>query len=547
MIKYYLNILVQIYQIKNGGGAYMRLVSPERIARIDSFAAEHLNISATELMKRSAEAIAGQVRLLCPEGGSALILAGAGNNGADGYAAALLLPEYKIHVIDMLGRGQRSPEGSYYLELCKSADIPITVYDGSKAVSDLFRDADIIIDAILGAGARLPLCEPLISVCRMIEQSPAKRLAVDIPLGVDAKSGEMMSCAPRFDVTLSLCLTKTGAATYPARERAGKIVSFGIGLFSDKGEALYSELSPIAEDKYTLVEPTDAAALLPKRGENTSKGSFGRLAVIAGSREYGGALLLSLGGALRAGAGYVTCYSEEENRALILTKYPEVIFKKTPSLAQISDSEIAELSADLSRASAILIGPGLGKSAGLSRLLYALMEKKGPPLIIDADAINILAEDIQRASIAIKSSPRLLIFTPHPLEFARLSGKTAEDVQRRRLPLAEELASKLGAIVVLKGAGTVITDGSRVMINSSGSSALSKAGSGDVLAGVIASLIASSEDDPMGLCALAVYVHGRAGDILQGTRSTLGVIPSELPDGVALALAELQNNALPVQ
>jgi NAD(P)H-hydrate epimerase len=353
-------------------------------------------------------------------------------------------------------------------------------------------------------------------------------------LGTDAFSGEVCEGAPKFDMTVSLCLPKTGVVTYPAKENAGRLVNCDIGL---SGEWI----EEIATDEYTLTDSDGARELLPERAENSSKGSFGRLAVITGSAEYMGAALLSVGGALRSGVGYLCYFGERESREIMLSKYPEVIFKSRPRLDKMTEGDKKLLVGEAEKSSAILIGCGCGRSAGLRALIYALLKKSGAPLIIDADGINVLSEDRENGLNAIKNSPRVVILTPHPLEFARLIGKDVSEVQAKRLPLARNFAEETGAILVLKGAATVTVGGGRCFVNSSGSSSLAKAGSGDVLAGVISSLIASRERNLTELCALGVYAHGRAGDILSGSYSTLGVLPSELPEAVGVALAELQH------
>ena len=329
--------------------------------------------------------------------------------------------------------------------------------------------------------------------------------------------------------------------SYPAREYAGRIINDGIGLGEDSDWLL-----DIATEEYILTDSDEASRLLPKRAENSNKGSFGKLSVIAGSAEYGGAPLLALGGALRSGVGYVTFFGEESSRSQVLCKYPEVIFKERPSFENMTDADIEKILSETQNSSAVLIGSGCGRSAGLLSLVYAFLASSGAPLVLDADAINMLGSDRENALRAINESPRVLIFTPHPLEFARLFGKEISEVQNRRLTLAKEFSLNTGgAILTLKGAATIVTNGKRTYINSSGSSALAKAGSGDVLAGIVASLIASSSGAELDLCALGVYAHGRAGDMLSGIYSTLGVTPSDLPEAAAVALAELEQNKAP--
>ncbi len=515
----------------------MRLVSPEKISEIDKYAIQTLGIGASELMRRSADAVVSALESeLTSIDGKIAILAGSGNNGGDGYAAALMLAEkYSVEIFDIFGAGQRTAEGKLYLEKCLARGIPITVYQNTEQINKRISSSAVIIDAILGAGARLPLSDTLRGICRLISASDAFKLAIDVPLGVDPKTAEAAPETPHYTMTVSLSYVKAGLVSYPAAAYVGRLVSSDIGLGSLADR--------IAGDEYALVDAELAAQLIPKRENNTNKGSFGKCALLVGSEKYRGAALLALESALRFGAGYVTLYAEKEHFSELLGAFPEAIFSERAAFSDMTERDTEKLSLALSRHSAILIGSGTDASAGLEMLTRTLVCTQGAPLVIDAGAINALAEKPAAASDLLKRAKRKIILTPHPLEFARLIGASADEVQRSRLTLAQDFAKKHGVILVLKGAATVITDGKRTYINSSGSSALAKAGSGDCLAGALASVIASAPGRELELCALTAYIHGAAGDSLEKIYSALGVTPSDLPKEMARKLREAQVNA----
>ncbi len=280
-----------------------------------------------------------------------------------------------------------------------------------------------------------------------------------------------------------------------------------------------------------LVDLNTAKKLLPERIQNSNKGTFGKTLLITGSDSYRGAAHLSLESALRGGAGIVHFAGEKELCRELRMKFPEAIYHEV----NITDVEkILELSGNMN---SVLIGCGSSVSAELCNLVISLLENSEKQIILDADALN---------SISKYSSPEVFktakikpIITPHPLEFSRLSGMTVTEIESSRQTFAESFAKKYNYILLLKGHKTVITDGDTTYINTSGNSALAKGGSGDTLAGLIASLTAFSKS-PLESIALAAFVHGRAGESLGEKLSTFGTTPSDLPREMAKILAEIE-------
>ena len=284
--------------------------------------------------------------------------------------------------------------------------------------------------------------------------------------------------------------------------------------------------------KTILFDKTSAISFLPIREESANKGSFGKALIIAGSETYMGAGLLALESALRGGAGYVGYLNEPHICESVLLKYPEAIYHK---------SSLSDIDTVLSVASgycSVLVGPGLGCNERVARLVEALITSEGGVLIIDADGLNSISKFL--GADILKKKRREIVITPHPLEFARLIGtKSADEINSDRTAFAASFAKKYGITVLLKGQGTVVTDSDRAYINASGGVALAKAGSGDVLAGLLASLSAFMPSK-LEAATLSAFIHGYTADRLSTELSSFGVIPSDLPRAFAGTLNELE-------
>ena len=279
---------------------------------------------------------------------------------------------------------------------------------------------------------------------------------------------------------------------------------------------------------------------LPKRSADANKGSYGRLFIYAGSEKYLGAAHLALESALRGGVGYVEFGAAGELKNSLLLKFPETIFKNFPLAYELSDDDIIRLKEEQRRATATLIGCGCGVSSKLSKLILSLLSEDGGALVLDADALNSLAQIRSEALEAIRKSVRPVVLTPHPLEFSRISGMDVNYINENRVEASERFAKENGCIVLLKGNRTVVTNGCETYINTSGSSALAKAGSGDALAGLTASLLATKTIPNIITVALCAYIHGCAADFLKDEYSEYGVTPSDLPKAMARVIRELE-------
>ena len=502
----------------------MLLALSSKIKEIDKYSEEFLGIPVLDLMHRAGKAVADVIRDRTAPHSRVIFFAGKGNNGGDGYAAACeLLRDYEVRVYDVFNMGQKNPEGKHFLSLFKENGGEVYPLTLDEATVEYIKGAACVVDAVFGTGINGDVPENVCRLSKIISELVGmEKIAIDVPVGVNVDNGSVnFAAACAMTATVSLSFVKPGLLSYPGKAYVGELIYDDLGLPRDK-------ILDKFDFSYHYVDNDLAVSMIPERMDNSNKGSFGKALLISGSEKYPGAAHLTLSAALRGGTGLVTYLGEEGIIKTLLPTYPEVIYRKFVKTEKITPAKIKAAVEMSALHSATLIGSGSDNTAGLGKLVRELLIADGPPLVIDADGINTLAAMGDCGRELIRNSPRKVILTPHPLEFARLINVPVADVQNNRLELAVDFASKYGCILLLKGAATITTDGTTTYINGSGSSALAKAGSGDVLAGFITSVIASGSD-PLIAATFAAYYHGAAADALAIEFSTLGVSPSELP------------------
>ena len=503
----------------------LRILTPDEMYRCDSAAIAAGTPSRTLMTRASAACADGIADLLlsgqtCPY---VLVLCGTGNNGGDGICCARLLRERGIPADICMASvpepAAMSAECAYQYEMAQAAGVPVLV--GAVGWRE---DYTCIVDALFGIGlSREPggAYAALIDAAnRYAEEQGIPVAAIDIPSGVNALTGEVYGHAVRADLTFAISHSKRGHLLYPGASYCGRIVTLDIGI-SDAPLAA-AEGIPL----YAL-EDGDTAALLPARMPDSNKGTYGRVLVIAGSKNMCGAAYLSAKAAYRTGAGLVEVFTCEENRIPMQTLLAEAVLTtyQTPEAA-VGDA----LSAALRRADAVVLGPGLGQSEtalALTRQVLALSEK---PTVIDADALNLMAAHgllpLLRARAEIP-----WILTPHPGELSRLTGMTVSALKEDFIGCAVSFAAAHGVILNAKDSRSVITDGRCAYLNTSGCSAMAKGGSGDVLTGIIAALAAQG-CDPLCAAALGAFLHGRAGEAAAEKYGTRGMLAGECADAL---------------
>ncbi|MBO6015610.1 MAG: NAD(P)H-hydrate dehydratase, partial [Lachnospiraceae bacterium] len=376
---------------------------------------------------------------------------------------------------------------------------------------------DYIIDAIFGVSLNREVGGNYARVIDHVNQMHAYKIAVDIPSGIHADTGLVMGRAFLADETVTFAYKKAGLLLGVAKKYCGRIESVDIGITKESFQGrIPGQFSYQREDIQRII---------PKRSLLSNKGSFGKVLLIAGCREIGGACILSAKSLYRSGCGYVRVLTHEANRDLLLSQVPEAVLTTYNDTAL----DIRAIKSAFDFATVIVIGPGLGEGEMARELLrYALMETQ-LPMVIDADAINLISKDpVLRDALLEHAKIRDVILTPHPLELQRFSGLDIANIRSRLLDAGREIADKLHVVLVCKNAATVVFDGRRARhlpdtyINQSGNDGLATAGSGDVLSGIIGALLAGGLD-AMKSASMGVYLHGLCADLAaeDGSKSYL--------------------------
>lgn len=542
----------------------MKLVTTTEMRALEQAA---VNSGATwpGLMEQAGWGVAQQaLRLLGnPAGRHVLALVGPGNNGGDGLVAARHLHDAGAQVALYLWRRRESDDDANWRR-CRERGLPEHEASADPQRAQLRRllaDCDLVIDALLGMGISRPVEGDLAEIVTIVERSNVRTfersnvvLAIDIPTGVDSDSGAVRGAALRADITVATGLLKRGLLQYPGRLYAGAIRVVEIGLAPRHLEALMSE----------MIDATLARGLLPRRPDDAHKGTFGKVMVIAGSAQYPGAASLATAGAARVGAGLVTLATSRGGLAAP-GRLPEVTLQLLPDADWTSLGEDAAVEAlkHLEGYQALLVGPGLGREDSTRKFLERLLGVESPkhrghigfrigpvaeqpaeqprpelpPTVIDADGLTLLSQ----IEGWWERLPRgRCVLTPHPGEMKRLLA--ADQLDGDDVKVAEQAAKAWGQIVVLKGATTVVAGPEgRSAVNDGGNAALATAGTGDVLAGAIAGLLAQGLA-PFDAAALGVYLHSAAGRLVRDNLGDMGTIASDLLPRLPLAIKALKSS-----
>jgi len=486
---------------------------------------ENAGRGAAEIIERRAQDRAGPIRIVC----------GPGNNGGDGFVVARRLLSRGKRVTVLLAASHDRLAGdarANYNAWIGLGGPTVAISDANAGrLADELGAAGIVVDALLGTGLDREVTGFFASVIDGINRAPGLRIALDIPSGLDANTGQPLGIAVRADETVTFAEHKLGLWTSTGAEYAGRITRVDIGV--------PSELVGRVGSSARLLERADVASWLSPRAVSTHKGSAGRVAIVAGSPGKTGAALLSARGALRAGAGLVTiCTFPDAADALDARVLEEMTRRIDPANVETSLDEALEA------ADVMVVGPGLGLGADARRVVDHVVFHGSLVKIVDADALTLLAGRLGE----LRSAVGRIVLTPHPGEMARLLGSTTAEVESDRFAAVARAVSLSGAVVLLKGARTLVgAPGVQTAANPSGTPALATAGSGDVLAGILAAL--AVELEPFHAACAAAHVHGAAGERWASARGQdRGLLAHEIADGVPAVLAELaaERNPLPV-
>ncbi len=496
------------------------LVSSAEMQDYDRNTIERIGIPAAVLMERAAlqafERCRGQLESSPAKSRTVLILTGIGNNGGDGLALARLLAEAGADVeIWCVGDEKKATEQwKAQKEILKHYSVRYS----AKPIRDEYT---IVVDALFGIGLSRDITGSGREAVESFQRLKGWKLALDIPSGVDADSGQIRGCCVSVDETVTFGFCKRGLVLYPGCEAAGKVRTVSIGIST---EAFFGR-----EPEWFACDET-AAELLPAREKAGNKGTFGKVLVIAGSKNMAGAALLAARAAYRTGAGMVKLITSEENRLIVQQALPEALFGTEEEIA-VALREWADT---------VIIGPGIGRDERAEGLLEQTLTECDLPTVVDADALNLLAENkrLRRLLATQGAGKRGIVLTPHVGELARLTGKTIPKLKENLPGYAEELAGQLHAVVVAKDARSFICrEKGSCCVNLTGNSGMATAGSGDVLAGIIGGLLAQGEK-PFRAACVGAYLHGKAGDAAAGRLGEHACMAGDIVEALAAEMSE---------
>jgi len=505
----------------------MKLVTAAQMRELEA-AAVAAGSSEAQLMEEAGLALAQESWMLLGtlEGRHITVLAGPGNNGGDGIVAARHLYDWGAGISVYLPKWHRHEER---FEELRQREIPIV--DGREDnelanLETLLASSDLVIDALLGIGQQRPIeaDEPIALALAKLGAAragfqPPKVVACDLPTGMNADNGTVDDFAVEPDLTVTFGLPKVGMYQAPASGKLGKVQVIDIGIPKAAQEAVLLE----------LLTSRWVRSHIPKRPDGGNKGTFGKVLCVGGSVRYSGAIRLAAVSAYRAGAGLVTIAAPDSIMATIASGLPEATWlpQHTAEDGGLRAEAALALRNEWPRFSAAVLGPGLGDTDDTRALTWAALPDLADlpnGAVIDADALNAISSLADGA----ERMPAKAVLTPHPGEMARLMATTVADVQSRRIEIAGEAARKYGCTVVLKGAHSVIAaaDG-RTSLSPFANPLLATAGSGDVLAGMIAGYLAQG-CAPFEAACLGVYLHGATGEALRLEMGESGLLASEI-------------------
>ncbi len=486
------------------------IVTKKEMQAIDSYAIKRVGIPAEVLMERAAMEVAAQIEKWNTSGGRILIAVESGNNGGDGLAVGRILigRGYNVDIYFVGGMTKTSPQFQIQKNILHNMGIRLR-----KTIPN--KDYSVVVDGIFGVGLSRKIEGAQAKAIEALNQLDALKVAIDVPSGIDATSGDILGVAFRADYTVTFGLRKIGMFFSDGIDYCGTVVCADIGFPAVAVNQVRPQI--YAYDESDMDK-------LPRRMDNSNKGTYGKVAIIAGSKNMSGAAYLCGKAAYTAGAGIVKIYTHESNRTIIQSQLPEAVMMTYEdyegALSCIEDA--------MRWATAIAVGPGLGVDSTSERMLYELLMNSEVPLVVDADALNILSENME----LLETSSVPMIMTPHMKEMSRLLGCTVPEIMNKRFEVAKRFAKQMGVTLVLKDAKSIVTNGDmQTYINLAGNNGMSTGGSGDVLSGIIAGMLAGGLD-LLEAAKMGTFVHCQAGDKAAEKKGKYAMLASDIIDSL---------------
>jgi len=517
-------------------GRLMRILNAAQMREAARYTIEDIGIPSLVLMENAGRQVVAAMEAAYEEqlDGRVAVLCGRGNNGGDGFVVARTLMQRGVDCTVFVIGAVAEVRGDARVNLDILGRLGVTVVEiGDEQTWELhfseISQCTLIVDAIFGTGLKAALAGMLETVVADINASGIPIVSIDLPSGLSADTPRLIGDCIDASMTVTLAAPKLPLVLPPGEAYAGDIVIADIGIPTEVVEGLDGP-------QIELLTREDVRSLLEPRAADSHKGDFGRVVLVAGSRGKTGAAHLAGMGALKAGAGLVTIGTPASCLPIVASLAPEFM---TEPLTENADGQLTasaidrvlELSYDV-----LACGPGLGRTADVREFVGALLDRAEAPLVLDADALTVLADDPGRLT---GRDDRHVIITPHPGEMARLIGCSAADVQSNRIEVATDFATTHRVYVVLKGHRTIVaTPEGRVFINPTGNAGMATGGTGDVLTGMIAAFLAQLLDAEAA-CRLAVFLHGTAGDLAQAREGEVAMTASDLLARIGEAIGEL--------
>ncbi len=515
----------------------MELVSAAEMRALDRAAIEDCKIPSLRLMENAGKAVVQEMERCFGRlrGKTVTVLAGKGQNGGDGFVVARILRQQgcRARVGLLWPASMLTKDAAITLRRYKQAGGRTYPVSGKAAeastVATWLAESDVLIDAIFGTGLNAPIEGPVADVIQLMNKARRRTVAIDLPSGLNADSGEILGTAVQAFMTVTLARPKRGLFLGEGPNIAGIIRVGDIGIPED--------LIARARIPLKLLDAAAVGAFLPERKRAAHKGSFGHAGIIAGSPGKTGAAAMSALGALHSGTGLVSVAIPEGLNPVLEAKLLEAMtFPVAETLSHTFAKGAKDSLLEFAAAkTAVAIGPGIGGEPETVGLVHDLIAEIKRPLVIDADGINALAGHVH----ILRRAQAPVILTPHPGEMARLLGTSAADVQKDRLGAAGSFAREFNVHVVLKGAGTVVAgpDGS-LAVNSTGNPGMATGGTGDVLTGMTVGFLAQGVA-PLEAACLATFLHGMAGDLAAARRGERGMLARDLIDAIPQAIRDI--------
>ena len=479
----------------------MNILSAREMQEADRHAIEVLKIPSIQLMENAAAAVVRVVRKRHASPVSVAVVCGKGNNGGDGLAVARLLQQggWQARALLLDASAELKPDPAVNWKRAVEAGVTCLENVNPAGLARHMSECDLVLDALFGTGLTKPLEGRYAEAVEAMNRSKRHIGAIDVPSGLGSDSGELIGPAVRAAWTVALAALKHCHVLEPAREYCGTVHAADIGI--------------PAPSQLSLLRSREAASGFPLRKAQANKGTFGHTVIVAGSTGKSGAAYMAGKSALRAGAGLVTVASPSFVQPAIAAHGPEIMtFPVSGDPHNFSVECVTDLLRFLEDKQAMAVGPGMGQQGTSLEFLRELRARCALPAVLDADALNLAAQDL---TMLARRKPETTVLTPHPGEMARLLGATTQSVQSDRVAAARKLAQETGCIVVLKGYRTVIAAPSgRAFINPTGCHALASAGTGDILTGAVAGLLAQGAA-PLQASLTGVYTHGFAGNLFE--------------------------------